>query len=107
MPFDVLFTKEAAVIALYTISGAVGVAGFLPQIWNLVVSTGKSKAISISTYTVWFTTSGIGWLYASIILQDLMAGLVAAGFTVGNGLIILLTAYNRYLRFENNTTDSA
>ena len=102
MPLDIILTKESAVIALYTISGAVGVTGFIPQIWKLITSTGKSKAISLQTYAVWWSTAAVSWLYGIMILHDFMASAIAAGFTIGNTLIIALTIYNRYFRFADS-----
>lgn len=87
--------------SLYSLTGGMMLAGFFPQIWSLIISTGKSKAIAISTYFTWFLSTGISGLYASIVVQDYLIAAISFGACSGNFIIITLTVYNRFFRFPD------
>lgn len=85
---------------LYSLTGGMMLAGFIPQIWNLIIATGRSKAISISTYAIWMLSTFISGLYAVYVAQDSLIAAISFGASLGNSMIITLTVFNRYYRFN-------
>ena len=91
---------NATLTIAYSLSGGMMLAGFIPQIWNLIISTGRSKAISIPTYLIWFICTFISGLYAMFVAGDMLISLIGFAASFGNFTIISLTLYNRYWRFK-------
>ncbi|MDD9912116.1 MAG: hypothetical protein OXR68_03825 [Alphaproteobacteria bacterium] len=84
----------------YSLAGGMMLAGFVPQIWSLVIATGRSKAISISTYFIWAISTFISAFYALMVAQDVLIAVIGFGAAFGNTAIIILTVYNRFWRFQ-------
>ena len=87
-----------SVTALYALSGLIDVIGFAPQIWRLLTCQSRAQAISFTAYWVWFSMALVGWLYSAVVLRDGMASWVNAGFALGNGSVILLAFYKRFMQ---------
>ncbi len=86
---------------MYAGVGAMGVAGFVPQIIKLLKATGQSKAISLQTWGIWTFGNSISFLYAIFILKDLTAIAVIGGNLMGTTSVFCLASYNRFIRFRH------
>ncbi len=87
----------------YAIVGAISIIGFWPQIKALLVSKTRSFSVSIKTWALWTFEAFIGLLYGMFILQDLLFLAIIAFDVLGSAVILGLTIYNRYFRFNNKT----
>ena len=88
------------ILLLYGSVAVVSVVAYVPQIYNLIISTGRSEAVSISSWLLWLFTSGISLLYGLAIIKVLPFIVVSAINFTGVAMILLLTIYNRYFRFN-------
>lgn len=92
---------ESFLIWAYGGVGIVTLIGYLPQIWKLITSTGRSKAMSLNTWVIWMGTSSIAFLYALSIAKDPIMMFTMGANVAGCGTIVLLTLYNRHVRFRD------
>ena len=77
---------QALVIA-YGTTGIVGLVGYWPTIKDLCHH--KKPSANISSYILWSSTGGIGFLYAIFILPDLLLRFVS-GINFFACLIVLI-----------------
>lgn len=92
-------TPMTILTALFTANGVMAGAFFVPQIYVLATSTGRSKALSITSQSMGTYSAVVGLLYALLIAHDTP---LLIGYTIGltgNALVLGLTVYNRYFRF--------
>ena len=85
---------------LYSLSGVVIVAGFLPQITKLIGATGRSVAVSLFSWWIWAATSAVAVTYGVLIVKDWRFTLLAALHLTCELTVACLVLYNRYVRFE-------
>ncbi|MDD9912069.1 MAG: hypothetical protein OXR68_01630 [Alphaproteobacteria bacterium] len=89
-----------AITALYSFSSLVTIAAYFPQIWTLVTATGRSEALSISSWGLWSYTGAVNLLYAVYVVKDLLLSIVALASEAAILITLALILYNRYFRFE-------
>lgn len=80
---------------LYTLVFFIGLAGYLPQIIQLIRSRSYAEGISLVTWGIWSSTWVISLLYGYLCLADARFCLVAATNLLGNLTIISIVYYNR------------
>ena len=90
---------------LYQLVAIISAIGYLPQIYNLIISTGKSLAISLTTWFIWLSSWLISLTYGILYIEDWRFILVASINVLGHVLIIGLTIYNRFYRFKDKVLD--
>ena len=86
---------------LYALNAFILVFSYLPQIHNLINSTGKSKAISISSWVLWLYTASIATIYAHFVVGDLKFTMFSLTNVILCTIVIALTLYNRHYRFKD------
>lgn len=100
MPLFTLIGFEDYILAAYAIMGTISALGYIPQIWTLMKSTGRSMSTPISAWTLWTMEAFATFLYAVFILKDSPA-MILVGINFLSALVItLLIIYNRYYRFK-------
>ena len=90
---------SSLVIWLYGITGAIEIAAYTPQVVKLVRVKERGDEISVGMWGLWFLASIIAMFYGVFHLKDVLFSLFSGAHVLGCGLIILLTIYNRNLRF--------
>ena len=102
------WTTLAHLIAvLFALTGFVSIVGYLPQLYTLLRSTGRSIAVSIHTWIIWTADSVIALLYGIFELQDTLYIAIVTFDVFGSGGILALTIYNRFFRFKNQPCPAA
>lgn len=80
---------------LYTATGFVGAAAFVPQIVTLIKDKSGAVAINLGTYSVFTLTTLISFLYAWQNNGDLYFTLVSGVFVLGNATVFSLALKRR------------
>jgi hypothetical protein len=86
---------------LLGLNGAISIAAYAPQIYKLVISTGRSEAISIASWLLWLWTNTVSVLYATFVLKNLPLMIVDSIGLLGVVVVLALTLWNRHYRFVN------
>ncbi|MDD9911921.1 MAG: hypothetical protein OXR68_00985 [Alphaproteobacteria bacterium] len=100
MKLLILMNFENYLLAAYAIMGTISMFGYIPQIWTLVRSTGRSMSTPISTWSLWTVDALVSFLYAIFILKNIPT-ITLVGLDLCAALLITgLTIYNRFFRFK-------
>ena len=81
--------------SLYAVVFFIGLAGYLPQIINLIKDQSSTKGISLLTWFIWSSSWLISLAYAYLCLEDLKFTLVAAMNLLGHMAVIALVIRGR------------
>ncbi|MFH1227423.1 MAG: hypothetical protein V1701_05920 [Planctomycetota bacterium] len=77
-------------IMVYGATGIIGLIAYWPTIKDLYYH--KKPSANISSYVLWTATSGVAFLYALLILPDLLF-IIVSGMNFGAcGLVLFLSA---------------
>ena len=85
----------------YAFVGVTTLVAYIPQIWTLVIATGRSHGLSISAWLVWTFNSAISFAYMLIATGDIMTIAVSFIGFAGTTIVTALAMYNRYIRFAD------
>ena len=96
----ILLTMDDYITLAYSIMGVISCLGYAPQIWTLVVSKGRSLGTPISTWSLWGVEAIASLLYAVRLLKDPIVITFATIDVLAAFIIVGLTIYNRYYRYQ-------
>ncbi len=105
MKLLILFSFEEYLLAAYALVGMVSAVGYGPQIWTLIVSTGRSKGTPISTWSLWAIEACVTFAYAIFILKNTATIILVGVDLLAAVIITILTIYNRFYRFRTVGAD--
>ena len=94
-------TIQNLIVWSYGLVGAVEIAAYAPQIFKLMTAQEKGDEISLSMWYMWLLASIVGTAYAALHLKDPLMTILIAAHIIGCLAIVLLTLYNRHIRFKN------
>lgn len=83
---------------LYASTAFIALISFAPQIVKLAKDNSGAESISISAVGLWTIISAISLVYAIQINGDALFVFGTLVFTLGNGAILSLATYNRFLK---------
>ncbi|MFA5173728.1 MAG: hypothetical protein WC438_00940 [Candidatus Pacearchaeota archaeon] len=78
---------------LYAGTGIVAIIGYLPTIKDLLY---KKQSANINSYVIWSIVSTITFLYALLVISDLLLELITGLILISNVLILILTLRLKY-----------
>jgi uncharacterized protein with PQ loop repeat len=80
---------------LYTLAGIMVLVGYVPQAVSVWKSRTGARDISLSTWSLWTLTSGVGAIYASLVVGDLPYLALCIGNVAGCAAVVTLIILRR------------
>jgi len=81
------------IIILYASVGVIGVIGFFPTIKDLLL---KKKSANVHSYVIWTFCSGVSFLYAFLIIKDLLFEVVTGLLFACSFITLILSLKLKY-----------
>lgn len=96
-----IFSLTTILTMLLGLNGVISIAAYAPQIYKLVISTGRSEAISIASWLLWLWTNTVAVLFAVFVVKNPTLIIVDSIGLLGVIAVLALTLWNRHYRFAN------
>ena len=87
--------SDDLVLLAYSLSNALRLTSYAPQIWRVARDRGGAQAISCLSWSLWIAANAATALYAWTQLHDLMLTVVNAGNALCCAAVVLLTLGKR------------
>jgi hypothetical protein len=91
---------------LYALLGLLSLQGYWPQVKSLLKAQERMTDISLKNWFLWTFSSMLTMLYGATYLHDWRICLVSGLGLWGGTLIIVLSMYNRFIRFPLTVPDT-
>ncbi len=79
----------------YALAGTIAIVGYLPTIKDLYQ---KKPSANINSYILWTFCGGIGLLYATVVISDLLLEIVTGLGFLSCAIILVLALRLKYLK---------
>lgn len=90
---------ETLIAYLYLVAGTIALAGYLPQLKNLLRAKSACHDISVKTWTIWSLEGLIALLYGLYCLKDMLFVIIAVTDLAFMLSIIVMVIHNRLVLF--------
>ena len=91
---------KGVIVSLYPLVGLVSLIAYMPQIINLIRANADCETVSLTSWLIWFLSSGLTLLYSAVGADDIAFFAVSSVHFVCISAVVLLIDYNRYVRFR-------